>query len=181
MDHTTGKYFLETIKQGAFQRAIDKAEKIDVLLDHNEARNLGDTNSNLELREDEIGLKAHVVITDPEVIEKAKEQRLRGWSFGFSNPTEVRSEIDGMTYRDVTDLTLHEVSIIDDKMTPAYKTTSIEARAEGEIVEIRAEESEFEYLSVEADEPPEIEEKRAEKPNYDELKELINTIKSNSF
>lgn len=180
MDNKTGRYFLETIKQGAFQRAIDRAEKIDILLDHNETRNLGDTNSNLTLKEDEIGLKAHAVITDPEVIEKAKEQRLRGWSFGFSNPVEVRSEADGMLYRDVTDLTLHEVSIIDDKMTPAYKTTSIEARAEGVELELRAEDSEFEYLYDEPEKKPENEEERAETPNYDNLIELINTYKTNS-
>lgn len=181
MDHKTGRYFLETIKQGAFQRAINRAEKIDILLDHNESRNLGDTNSNLTLREDEIGLKAHAVITDPEVIEKAKEQRLRGWSFGFSNPTEIKTESEGMVYRDVTDLTLHEVSIIDDKMTPAYKTTSIEARAEGVELELRAEENEFEYLYVEPEKTPEKDEKRAEPPNHDKLIQLINTIKSNSF
>lgn len=37
-------------------------------------------------------------------VQKAKEKRLRGWSFGFTNPTEERAEGNGMPVRTITDL-----------------------------------------------------------------------------
>ena len=38
---------------------------------------------NLELYEDNIGLRAIATVTDEQVIEKARNKELRGWSFGF--------------------------------------------------------------------------------------------------
>ncbi|MGQ7189771.1 HK97 family phage prohead protease, partial [Escherichia sp. HC-CC] len=40
-------------------------------------------NGNLELYEDNIGLRAIATVTDEQVIEKARNKELRGWSFGF--------------------------------------------------------------------------------------------------
>ena len=67
-----------------FQRAIENADEVKILLDHNWGKVLGSTKSNLTLREDVIGLRARAEIDDPEVVQKAKEKRLRGWSFGFT-------------------------------------------------------------------------------------------------
>ena len=90
---------------------------------------LGGTKSNLTLREDAIGLRAHAEIDNPEVVQKAKEKRLRGWSFGFTNPTEERADRNGMPVRTISDLTLKEVSLIDDTMRPWYTSTTVETRA----------------------------------------------------
>ena len=68
---------------GTFQRAIDRADEVKILLNHDYSRNLGSTKTNLKLYEDNIGLRAIAEITDAEVIQKAKEGKLRGWSFGF--------------------------------------------------------------------------------------------------
>ena len=87
---------------------------------------LGGTKSNLTLREDAIGLRAHAEIDNPEVVQKAKEKRLRGWSFGFTNPTEERADRNGMPVRTISDLTLKEVSLIDDTMRPWYTSTTVE-------------------------------------------------------
>lgn len=82
-----GYSFREQIDPGTFAKALrakaDAQQEISLLLDHNQGRVLGGTGSNLILEEDSIGLMARATITDPEVIEKARNHQLRGWSFGF--------------------------------------------------------------------------------------------------
>lgn len=122
--------FIEKIRAGVFQRALEKAENVRVLLDHEPDRELADTKSGkARLVEDNIGLRATVEIDDPEVIQKAKENKLRGWSFGFlCNKEDRTTDEDGIEKRTVRDLDLLEVSIIDDRKSPAYLGTSIEVR-----------------------------------------------------
>ena len=61
---------------------------------------LGSTETNLTLYEDNIGLRAEAEITDPEVIEKAKNKKLRGWSFGFKERDASEEETkSGLTRR----------------------------------------------------------------------------------
>lgn len=125
-----GKKFFEQIMPGTFQRALDKGGEVRLLLNHEADRLLGSTESNLRLHEDSIGLRAHAVITDPDVMEKARNKRLRGWSFGFYDLNSTEEELpNGMYRRFVDDIELVEVSIIDDQKIPAYDGTSIEARA----------------------------------------------------
>ena len=128
--YDTRGQFIEKIRAGVFQRALEKADNVKVLLDHEPDRELADTKSGkAKLIEDNIGLRATVEIDDPEVIQKAKDNKLRGWSFGFLCNKEDRStDEDGIEKRVVRDLDLLEVSIIDDKKTPAYLGTSIEMR-----------------------------------------------------
>ena len=140
-----GQRFVEQITPKAFERALSHTDEVKLLLNHDNARELGSTKTNLKLYEDSIGLRAHAVITDAEVIEKARKHELRGWSFGFI-PTEVTAEDikEGLQRRFVENLDLKEVSIIDMRKLPCYEGTSIEARAEEEtalsdIVETRAE------------------------------------------
>jgi HK97 family phage prohead protease len=127
---------VEQIEPRAFQRAIERADNIDLLLDHDPNRNLGSTRAgNLELFEDNIGLRAICTVTDPEVIQKAKEKKLKGWSFGqYVNKDRIEERADSIPRRHVEDLDLFEVSIIDDKMSPCYTGTSIEQRADKEVV-----------------------------------------------
>lgn len=107
----------------------------------------------MTLKEDIIGLRAHAEITDSEIVEKAKQKKLRGWSFGFTNPTEIRSEMEnGMSKRRITNMDLKEVSLIDEDMNPWYISTTVETRAgdEGAVeIEIRAEAFETEYEGFE--------------------------------
>ena len=131
--------FVEKIKAGVFRTALKRNDNVKVLLNHNSDRELANTkNGTAILEEDNIGLRAEVTITDAEVVEKAKNHKLVGWSFGFySNSDEVAQEAT-MATRTVTDMDLVEVSILDDSRSPAYYGTSIETRSEGEApLEIR--------------------------------------------
>ena len=131
--------FIEKIKAGAFETALKRNNNVKVLLNHNKDRELANTlDGTAKLEEDNIGLRAEVTITDAEVVEKAKNHRLVGWSFGFySNSDDVAHEATIAT-RTVNDLDLMEVSILDDTRSPAYYGQSIETRSEdGEEMEIR--------------------------------------------
>lgn len=128
--------FREQIVPKAFQRALEKAENVDILLNHDKNRKLGSTTEGtLELFEDNIGLRAIAKITDAEVIEKAKRNELRGWSFAFYSVKDRWEDIEeGVQRRYVEDLELTEVSIVDNTKVPAYSATSIETRANEEVL-----------------------------------------------
>ena len=78
--------------------------------------------------EDNIGLRARATITDPDVVEKARNGDLVGWSFGFTDRDVDTHDEDGMTTRDVKDLDLYEVSLLDRTKTPAYDGTLVSVR-----------------------------------------------------
>lgn len=123
---------VEQIEPRAFEKALERAENVDLLLNHNKDRKLGSTkDGNLELFEDNIGLRAICTITDAEVIQKAKEKKLKGWSFGqYVNKDRIEERADSIPRRYVEDLDIFEVSIIDDRLSPCYTATSIEQRGD---------------------------------------------------
>ena len=127
--------FIERIKAGVFKNALKRNDDVKVLLNHDNSRVLATTkDGSAKLEEDNIGLRAEVTITDKEVVEKARNNQLVGWSFGFiPNADELGVEGENES-RTITDLDLLEVSILDDTKSPAYYGTSIEARAEKEVV-----------------------------------------------
>lgn len=129
----TGPY-IEQIMPGAFKRALAADSKVELRFNH---RKVLDSEA-LELREDNIGLKANAVVTDGEVIDAAEHKELRGWSFGFVKVRDHwKTDENGTRHRFVDELELREVSILD--KTPAYIATSIETRGENEVlVEFRA-------------------------------------------
>lgn len=156
-DRKTGKRFVEQIAPGVFERAI-KRNDVDLLLNHDPFRVLGSTKTNLILYEDNIGLRARAEITDAEVIQKAREKKLRGWSFGFYERDASEEDLpSGLQRRYIEEMELKEVSIIDEKKLPCYAGTSIETRAAGEEVltpdplEVRADYIEFEISEKPAD------------------------------
>jgi len=123
--------FVERIKQGAFKRAIERNDNIRLLLNHDWNKDLGGTkDGNLELIEDNIGLKARATITDPDVVKKARNGDLVGWSFGFTDRDVDRHEEEGIVTRDVKDLDLFEVSLLDRTKKPAYDGTLVTVRAD---------------------------------------------------
>ena len=119
--------FIEIVKPTTFARALEKADVVGLMFNHVET--IGSTKDGLELKEDNIGLYARALVSDKKIIEKAKRNELRGWSFGFyinDNGDEWTQNADGMRVRTLTDIELVEVSILD--VTPAYVATSIEMR-----------------------------------------------------
>lgn len=126
--------FKEKIRPKTFEKALRKADDVELRFNHDPNMHLGSIKEgNLQLFEDNIGLRAIATVTDDSVIQKAKNGELRGWSFGFidNNPTwEDGSE--GIALRYLDDIDLIEVSILD--KTPAYIATSIEARGEDQVI-----------------------------------------------
>ena len=129
--HGKLRTFIERIKSGVFKKALKKNDDVKVLLNHDMTRELATTkDGSAKLEEDNIGLRAEVVIYDKEVIEKARSDELVGWSFGFYPVDDIIGSENGTDTRTITDLDLVEVSILDSDHVPAYYGTSIEARAE---------------------------------------------------
>lgn len=139
--HGKVRTFLERIKAGVFRTALKRNKNVRVLLNHDENRVLASTEEGTAiLEEDNIGLRAEVTITDKEVVQKARDGKLTGWSFGFIVNDDELSTEGNNEIRTVMDMELDEVSILDDRKSPAYNGTSIETREGGaRVVEIRAE------------------------------------------
>lgn len=132
--------FIERICKGAFKNAIKRNEDIHILLNHDWNRDLGSTKQgNLELEEDNIGLKARAKITDEEIIEKARRGDLVGWSFGFSDIDVENTVEHEMPVRAVKEMDLYEVSILDRAAKPAYEGNLITARSENNEIQYRSE------------------------------------------
>lgn len=128
--------FVEQVEPGVFGKALKRAKNIKLLLNHRTDRELGSTaDGNLTLTEDSIGLRAHAEIGDEEVIRKARNHQLSGWSFGmYVNESEMEQRSNAIPRRKLKDIDVFEVSIIDTTMLPCYAGTSVECRAEGENV-----------------------------------------------
>lgn len=173
--------FIERICKGAFKKAIERNNNVRILLNHDWSRDLGGTkDGNLELTEDNIGLRAKAVITDSDVIQKARNGELVGWSFGFMDrDVEQKRDEDGLPLRNVKDLDLQEVSILDRTKTPAY---------DGTLVAVRSDEKPIFYGETFTDEIQTRQEeqqnqekagKNAEKPkiDYTKYEQIIKDIK----
>ena len=141
-----GKSFRETVKAGTFQKAIDKGQPIELRLNHNKI--LCDTQSGLNLREDNVGLHAQAVVDDKETVRAAKEGKLTGWSFGFTVNKDSWS--DSGEERVLEDINLAEVSIL--TLEPAYIATSVEVRGNDTVFEKRSYTG-FETLTIKQKSP----------------------------
>lgn len=145
--------FVEQVEPGTFSKALQRAKKVDLLLNHNSGRLLGSTAAgNLELTEDSIGLRAHATVTDPEVIDKARNGMISGWSFGmYVNKDEMEQRGEALPRRILKDIDIFEVSLIDNTMRPCYAGTSVECRAEAEDIlsETRANEDTVDVVMAE--------------------------------
>ena len=155
--------FIEKIKAGVFQRALERAKRtaydVKVLLNHNYDRELTSTKeSTTMITEDAIGLRCRCEIRDKEVMEKARAGKLVGWSFGFVCLREDRKDGENnIQHRDVRELELREVSILDDTKIPAYNGTSIETRSENidDFYEVRMINDEVEIVDHSTPDDPE--------------------------
>lgn len=171
--------FVERIKKGAFKRSIERNDDIRLLLNHDHTRDLGGVkDGNLTLVEDNIGLKAKAVITDAEVVEKGRRGELIGWSFGFVDVPNgvVRSIEDGMELREVNDLELHEVSILDRTKRPAYDGTLLTVRSDDEI-EYHGEDMIPDEVQIREEEQPKQHENVEKNIDYSRFEEMIAQMK----
>lgn len=124
-----GKIFFEKIESGAFKRALENNDNVQMYFNHNPKRILAQQkNKTLNLTEDNIGLKVRATIDDNEIIDQAKKGNLTGWSFGF---TCIKDNWED-NKRSIRDLHLFEVSLLN--VEPAYIGTSVEFRDKDETV-----------------------------------------------
>lgn len=153
--------FVERIKAGAFRRALERAEDVRILLNHDYSRDLGGIkDGNLELYEDAIGLHARATITDKEVVKQARNGELVGWSFGFTDRDVDKGEENGITVRNVKDLNLYEVSLINRSKIPAYDGTLVAVRTNDNTLNI----SDVTECNLRVEDTEEVTEERAEEP-----------------
>ena len=150
--HNREGKFVEKIKAGAFQRSLDRAKRtgsdVKVLLKHNYSRELTATrDASTKLDEDNIGLRCRCEIRDAEVIKKAREGKLVGWSFGFLPIRDSWDKEGDISHRELRELELKEVSILDNSKVPAYDGTSIETR-DDDLIETREMEDSIETVAT---------------------------------
>ena len=132
---SAGLGFTEVIKPGAFNRTLSRAQRgeqtIVALYGHDELSFLGSTKSGaLQLKSDSRGLKVELKLPETQLgndlaaLFRAGESTAMGMSFGFSVPSKngERWSADGAT-RELTELRLHEVSLLSGGQTPAYPGT----------------------------------------------------------
>jgi len=183
--------FVERICKGAFKRALERNDDVKIMLNHDPSKTLGSQREgNLELYEDNIGLHARATITDPEVIDIARKGDLVGWSFGFyDRDVQQKRDEDGFPLRDVIDLDLEEVSILDNRTTPAYDGTLVAVRSEEKSIfygetfadEIQLREMPKEDTEEEVKEDEEVKEEEAKEerdvPKQQETVEEITKIR----
>jgi HK97 family phage prohead protease len=164
----SGQPFVEKIAAGAFKRSLSRRNNVQMLLNHDEKRVLGDTKTNVSLTEDSIGLKIEATVTDPDVITAARENRLAGFSFGFIPLRDAKTPDTerNLSVRTVTELDLLEVSLLSGK-NPAYNGTLVEAREiDDELYEYRFIEDECEIVDSSESKEDREEETQPSYSNY---------------
>lgn len=152
--YSRGKRFREVVSKGAFQKAIDKAEKIDYLAEHDNKRILASTsNGSLTIKETDEGVEMSANIVDTSYGRDAyaliKSGIIGHMSFGFrAIKSKWSSCEDGIPLRTVEELEIFEVSSL---RNPAYTDSSISARGiEEEDIEVPTEtrENKNQYLEL---------------------------------
>jgi len=130
---------VESIKPGAFARAIAEGQDVRALVDHNSSLLLGRTRSGtLRIWEDAKGLAFELRLPDTQVARDLAENIRLGnvsqCSFAFSpasgGETSITEERDGLvvTSIELTDVDLFDVSIV---TYPAYPSTSVDLEERG--------------------------------------------------
>lgn len=130
---------VESIKPGAFARAIGEGQDVRALVDHNSSLLLGRTRSGtLRIWEDDKGLAFELRLPETQVARDLAENIRLGnvsqCSFAFSpadgGETSITEERDGLvvTSIELTDVDLFDVSIV---TYPAYPSTSVDLEERG--------------------------------------------------
>lgn len=166
--------FIEQIEPRTFEKALSRVDDVPMFLNHDKSKKLASIkDGTLELFEDNIGLRAICTVTDPDIVNKARKKQLVGWSFGFliNEDTWEDSHLEGIKRRRISDLELTEVSIVDNTQKPAYVGTSVEERADKEVLtETRCENNKITFEEIE---------NRTEKIDYSRYENEIEALKGN--
>ncbi|RGO19718.1 phage major capsid protein [Bacillus cereus] len=134
--------FIEQIMPGAFKRALERAENIDFLYEHDNKKILANTQSGkLLLRENERGLYMEATISKTtwgkDAFQLIKDGIIQKMSFGFrALKDKVIKGTNGIYERVVHELELTEISAV---RNPAYVQSSIQARSMEIVDEINIE------------------------------------------
>lgn len=130
-----GVKFVERVEPRCFQRALSKADNVELLLNHNENIKLGSiSEGNISLKEDNIGLYIKADIDNTEAIRAYEEGGFNGFSYGFNTiKDDFRPWDNGVKLRTLRDINLIEVSLLDSKTTPAYYGTMVDVERRSEI------------------------------------------------
>ena len=176
--------FKEIMHEEVFRRAISRNDDVRILLNHQFDRVLGSTKKgNLVLKEDNIGLRVRAQIHDADVVNKAKKGDLIGWSFCFRD-IDVNQKLDGdVLVRDVNDIDLVEVSILDRTRSPAYKGNLIELTTRDEKGEMLMFSEAFDNENMELDVNDKESIQKLKEPNenddanYSECENIIKEMK----
>lgn len=165
--------FRERVCAGTFKKALNRAEDVRILLNHKMDRDLGGIkDGNLKLEEDAIGLRAEADIYDANVIKDAKAGNLVGWSFGFY-PLESRdTSEDNMPIKELRDIDLREVSLLNREHIPAY---------DGTLVAVRDNDQKMVIGESMTDADMEIREETAPKPQEEKKPEEQKKVSSEYF
>jgi len=161
---------IEIVEQRAFEQALERAGDVSVTVDHNNSHLYASTSNNtLKLYEDNIGLHADVIISDPDVVELAKKGKIKGWSFGMYNVVdELEQRAEDIPIRHIKSLDLDHITLVVNKC-PVYSATSVELRADTETeIEERASTEKVEVS---------IEQKEVVKVDYTDFENRINSLK----
>jgi HK97 family phage prohead protease len=123
--------FIERIQRGAFARTLKSRNNIRMYVNHNDSQLLASTRSGtLRLQEDSKGLLAEAdlpMTTDGRNMSILLEQRIvDSMSFGFSVPRGGDTWSADGGRRTLTEVRLHEVSVVTGQ--PAYAATSASVR-----------------------------------------------------
>lgn len=170
--------FIERVCKGAFSKALQRNDDVKLYLNHDPSRVLGSVKQgNLELHEDAIGLFARACVTDDDVVMKARNGELVGWSFGFYDTEDgVEQGIDEETklpLRKLRDMDLEEVSILDSTKIPAYDGTLVAVRADDKAIYY----SDPIEIEIREDKPIQQETEPVEAIDYSEYEKLISELK----
>lgn len=128
-----GGMFTEVIRPGAFDRAIAEEHDVRALINHDPNLLLGRTKSGtLKLEVTKRGLKVSITPPDTQsardVVQSIKRGDMDGMSFAFYTLQDRWTDKKGKPpLRELLDLELLDVSPV---TYPAYKSTSVSARAE---------------------------------------------------
>lgn len=135
---------VEVVDSGVFRAALERAENVDMTVDHDPNKVVASTKEGLSLYEDNIGLRAEAVITDAETVENARKGKIKGWSFGMTKVVDSLEErADKLPLRHIKGMELKHITLVI-KKKPVYSATSVELRAdEEEHMELHCEETDI--------------------------------------
>lgn len=155
-----GEKFYERVMPGAFTRTLKKrSDDIFMLINHDWNKVVGRSGSNLNLFEDEKGLRFELTVPNTtdgnDLLENVKNSLIRGCSFGFKIEDQVtRWDDDWNFYRDIKEVELFEVTATP---IPAYGDTEISARSQNNDMNIKELREQEQGVEPKQEEPPQTE------------------------